>query len=114
MSPFVIVGWIFRALYGVNHLRRCAAIETAFRNEEVFVRRGLEAEVRKMKEFRKQLSSLRGEAALMLRENPWASKAVRELLLERTSGMLNAARGERVYKEPVSQTVAGQEVGTAA
>jgi len=80
-------------ILGLRTAWRKARIDAAYREEEWRVKRGLAAELAKMRALRKAIDELKREAAEMISAAPWSREVVVELLQQRLHALKQVASG---------------------
>jgi hypothetical protein len=78
---------------GLRTAWRKARIDAAYGEEEWRVKRGLAAELAKMRALRKAIDELKREAAEMISAAPWSREVVVELLQQRLQALKQVASG---------------------
>jgi len=78
-------------ILGLRTAWRKARIDAAYREEEWRVKRGLAAELAKMRALRKAIDELKREAAEIISAAPWSRQVVVELLEQRLQALKRVA-----------------------
>ncbi len=84
---------VFGFLLGAKVSWRKARIDAVYREEEWRVKRGLAAELSKMKACRKAIDELKQEAAEIISAAPWSREVAVELLKQRLQALKQVAAG---------------------